>query len=259
MLIFFDIDGTLISAGGRPIPDSAAWAIMHARQNGHICMINTGRTQALVGRDVTGDVVFDGFLYGCGTMATFRGETLLHKSFSVNEGARIIEGLRKHKIDAVLEGEHNNFKECNDTYRYELFRNYMQRPDFAHYGTFDEALGNFDKLYCYVEDTTKMHAFWEEFREDLDFVDRAHGFYEIMPKGYSKATAMQFIAAHLGISMADTAAIGDSSNDIPMFACAGTSIAMGNGTEEVKRIADFVTTAVEADGIKNALAHLGVL
>ena len=102
MLIFFDIDGTLIPEPVGGIPESAGRAIQIAREKGHICMINTGRSMALVGPDVTGDVEFDGILMGCGTMITFHGETLLHKTFSAKEAEEIICGLRRHRIDAVL-------------------------------------------------------------------------------------------------------------------------------------------------------------
>ena len=58
--------------------------------------------------------------------------------------------------------------------------------------------------------------------------------------------------------MEETAAIGDSSNDISMLAAAGHSIAMGNATAAVKELAEFVTTDVDGDGIRNALKWLGV-
>ena len=46
--------------------ESTKEAIRIARANGHICMINTGRTKRLVGENLTGQVEFDGLLLGCG-------------------------------------------------------------------------------------------------------------------------------------------------------------------------------------------------
>ena len=44
-ILFFDIDGTLITDDGkRYFPDSAKEAIQKARENGHLAFINTGRT-----------------------------------------------------------------------------------------------------------------------------------------------------------------------------------------------------------------------
>lgn len=259
MLIFFDIDGTLIGGDSQIIPESARKAIQEARQRGHICMINTGRSQKLVGEDLTGQTEFDGRIMGCGTMIVYHGEILLHKSFSREESRRIIDGLRRYEIDACLEGSEDNFCERDDRMFTEVFRRFIHRFDNLHYRHMEEAPGCFDKFYAYVDRKEKMEGFQKEFAEMLDFVDRKEGYYEIMPKGYSKASAMKLMAERLSIPMSQTAAVGDSSNDLPMLACAGISIAMGNATEDVKEMADFVTTAVEDSGICNALRWLGAV
>ena len=44
-----------------------------------------------------------------------------------------------------------------------------------------------------------------------------------------------------------------------MLAWAGAGVAMGNGVEEAKAAADYVTTPVGEDGVQNALLHFGVL
>lgn len=259
MLLFFDIDGTLIGEESHTMPETAKRAIQRARENGHICMINTGRSKTLVGPDITGLVEFDGYAMGCGTMITYRGETLLHKTFDEQLAMRIIDGLRRHQIDAVLEGGENNFRDSDAGIFTETFRKFIHRFDKMQYEAYEKAPGHFDKFYAYADRVDKMNAFRREFEVPLDFVDRQGGYFEVMPKGYSKASAMRFVAEKLGIPMSQTVAVGDSSNDIPMLACAGIGIAMGNAAQEVKEAADFVTTDVEADGIWNALEWLRVL
>lgn len=259
MLIFFDIDGTLIDEREHKMPESARRAISRARENGHICMINTGRTKRLVGNDITGLAGFDGLLLGCGTMVTYREETLFHKTFSEGQSVRIQEGLRRNGIDALLEGCDNDYLESFDKMVHPHFKNYATKFDGFSFGCWEDAIGNFDKLYAYAEDRHRMDAFADEFSEELDFIDRRGGFFEIIPRGCSKASAMEYIAGILKLPMEETVAIGDSSNDVVMLKRAGRSIAMGNGTDEVKALADYVTTAVENDGIWNALDWLGVL
>ena len=99
MLFFFDIDGTLLIKPFDPMPVSTIRAIEQARENGHICMINTGRSLKLVGDDITGQTEFDGLLLGCGTMITYHGEVLFHKVFAAEEAKQIIEGLQRYGID----------------------------------------------------------------------------------------------------------------------------------------------------------------
>ena len=53
--------------------------------------------------------------------------------------------------------------------------------------------------------------------------------------------------------------MGDSVNDIEMLQSVGHGIAMGNATSPVKEIADYVTTDIMKDGVKNALIHYGLI
>ena len=79
-------------------------------------------------------------------------------------------------------------------------------------------------------------------------------FLEATHPDANKGYALRKIAAHLDIDMTDTAAVGDSDNDIPMFQVAGRSFAVASGTEAAKRAARQVVPALGA-GVSYAL-HL---
>ncbi|RZM22700.1 MAG: hypothetical protein EOP67_49900, partial [Sphingomonas sp.] len=64
------------------------------------------------------------------------------------------------------------------------------------------------------------------------------------------------IAAAFDVSLADTAAIGDQANDVPMLEKAGLSIAMGNAPDAVKAIADEVSRGNDEDGVAWAIDHI---
>lgn len=74
--------------------ESTKEAIRIARANGHICMINTGRTKRLVGENLTGQVEFDGLLLGCGTEIEYHGKRLMHKTFSMEESKAILAAMK---------------------------------------------------------------------------------------------------------------------------------------------------------------------
>lgn len=252
-LIFFDIDGTLIDEKTHKIPDSAVEAIRQARANGHICMVNTGRSWSLVGNWLPKLVAFDGYLCGCGTHVFYRGKELLHKTFDVQTAEKIIAGLEKYRIDAILEGSENNFHNHLEKMHTKVFYDYMYGMRDQGFGFYEDACGHFDKFYCFSETPDRIRGFREEFDELLEFVDREKGFYEIMPKGFTKATAIDFMAEYLKIPMEATVAIGDSNNDLPMLERAHISIGMGNSRPAVLQMADYITTDVDKDGILNAL------
>lgn len=257
--IFFDIDGTILGQTSGKMPDSTKAAIKRARENGHLCFINTGRTRRMVGRDITELVEFDGYLMGCGTMILYQGQVLLHKTFSGELSRQIMEGLDRYHIDALLEGSLENYSRRGEEIYSEEFRKFSETYRDWHYGSYEEAPGNYDKLYAYGGGNGDMAGFCREFEAELDFIDRENGYYEIVPKGCSKAGAIHYIAEMLHIPLEDTVAIGDSSNDIPMLAYAHTSIAMGNSTREVRQMADYITEDADGDGIWKALEWLGVL
>ena len=65
-------------------------------------------------------------------------------------------------------------------------------------------------------------------------------FLEVTHPDANKGHALRMIAAHLGIDMSDTVAIGDSDNDIPMFQAASRSFAVASGTEAAKHAAHVI-------------------
>jgi len=60
---------------------------------------------------------------------------------------------------------------------------------------------------------------------------------DLLPKGVSKSSALQRLAARLGIAQEETMAIGDNWNDETMLDWAGTGVLMGNATDELRALA----------------------
>ncbi|MCL6626635.1 Cof-type HAD-IIB family hydrolase [Alicyclobacillus shizuokensis] len=79
---------------------------------------------------------------------------------------------------------------------------------------------------------------------------------EVNPRGVTKASGLQTVCDHLGITQDQVIVMGDSLNDIPMMRWAGLGVAMGNAQERVKQEADFVTDVCEAHGVARAIERL---
>lgn len=92
--------------------------------------------------------------------------------------------------------------------------------------------------------------------EQMEVFRSAPFFLELPPKGIDKAQSLQRLLTHLSLERESLMAFGDGFNDLSMIQFAGQGVAMANAVEEVKSIADFVTTSNEEDGIAHALEHL---
>lgn len=76
---------------------------------------------------------------------------------------------------------------------------------------------------------------------------------ELMPEGIGKGVALRELAQRLGIAREQVMALGDYDNDLDMIEYAGCGIAMGNGSERVKKAARYVTLTNEENGVAEAI------
>lgn len=74
-------------------------------------------------------------------------------------------------------------------------------------------------------------------------------FCDIINSCNNKANAIKKLCKYLNINLDEIAAIGDSPNDIPMLEIAKDKVAMGNATEEVKKIANIITSTNTDGGV----------
>jgi Cof subfamily protein (haloacid dehalogenase superfamily) len=83
---------------------------------------------------------------------------------------------------------------------------------------------------------------------------RSQSYYlDVTPPGHDKGTFVEAMARRLGISTEAVATIGDMQNDLAMFRKSGLSIAMGNATDDVKKVATHVTASNEEEGFAGAI------
>ena len=88
-VLFFDIDGTVLSEVTGQVPESAVRAFKAAQEEGHLLFINTGRTACCVPSTIR-KYRFDGYLCGCGTYISYKDEEILYSSSDRNRGKDII-------------------------------------------------------------------------------------------------------------------------------------------------------------------------
>lgn len=120
-------------------------------------------------------------------------------------------------------------------------------------------LGGCYKIFAFAPDRAKIDAGFAAFAhyEQLALVSSNNHNIEINHQDASKGRGLRELAAHLGVPLAETIAIGDNDNDLSMFAVAGLSIAMGNAKEHIKQRCQQVTLGNDEDGVAQALETWG--
>ena len=79
------------------------------------------------------------------------------------------------------------------------------------------------------------------------------GIIDLLDKGCSKRTAVEFLAGHYGVSREETLAIGDNHNDLEMLDYAGTAVVVANCVAELKNKGFEETGSNDAGGVAQAL------
>jgi Cof subfamily protein (haloacid dehalogenase superfamily) len=78
---------------------------------------------------------------------------------------------------------------------------------------------------------------------------------ELAPHGINKAFGLAYLADYFGFLRQDILAFGDEHNDQEMIAYAGWGVAMKNGTDTLKKVANDITALDNAhDGLADYLA-----
>lgn len=92
--------------------------------------------------------------------------------------------------------------------------------------------------------TLKNHVYYYRYHDSgVDIASQIH----------DKGFAVKFVLDYLGIKKEEAISIGDDLQDISMFKETGLSIAMGNGKDETKENASYVTSDISHHGVKRAL------
>ena len=259
-IVFFDIDGTLIDEHTHVVPQSAINAIHKAQENGHILIVNTGRPSSALD-SILREIGFDGFICGCGTYIEYKNEVVFHHTLDEKLCKEIVENIFAYNMQGIVEsdksicfrstGTHPFFKESLDYYLEQGFPVCFFQPG---------DLLSFDKFVVFYNNIDDDIESFKRFAEkDFSLIQRSDTFIEWIPKPFSKASGIQYLIDYLGMTHEQTISIGDSTNDLPMLTYTKEAVAMGNSNPILFDKVTHITTAINDDGIANALKHFQLI
>lgn len=257
--LFFDIDGTLFSEISKQVPQSAALALRKTRQNGNLVFINTGRTLCQT-EDIRREVEADGLLCGCGTYITAGKRVLYDHRISGEQAERIKDSILRFGMDGVLEGVEGCYFRAGGPVMPVMRQiwGFLKANGSCAAVEWDDPSCRISKFCVTADENSDREGFFASL-EGIDVIDRGGGFYECVPQGHSKASAIERILKQYAVPRENAWVFGDSMNDLSMFQYSMNSVLMGKHDKGLEPYATFVTKTVEEDGIAYAMEKLGML
>lgn len=271
--IFLDIDGTLYSPKINAVPYSALEALKKAKENGHKLFVCTGRSLSAAKLFLNFDV--DGFVFSAGAVVYVKGKRIHDKPIKTADLNHIREIAAKKSLGFCLEGNAGAYYDeaaFRHIYGYfsgscinmeeglEIMRSNCYFP-LEYYDENDRI----SKVCVYADHEDALNELKQSLPDEFNCLTtlrnpqiKSHC-VEVSYKTETKGTAAKLVCEAFGATLADAIGIGDSSNDFEMIRDCGIGIAMGNASEDVKEIADFITADILEDGIEYAFKHFGII
>jgi len=258
-LIATDVDGTLLNSGGI-LPERNLKAIRAAREQGITVAIASGRFPENV------YVLLENYGLRCPIIGT-NGAKIVDENLKLisetcmdqETAFQVLETLIQMNADYFIFGDHcvctsaaskRHHSELSQGERIKslgiaYFRGPEQAREIVRGKVYKFFIGNSIPLQAVRERLALVPG--------IELTQSNNNNLEVMPRGVHKGAGVQKLAEVLSVPIAQVMTLGDENNDIPMLRLAGVSVAMGNGAEQAKEAAMYVTAANDACGFADAV------
>lgn len=262
-LIALDMDGTLLNSELKLSPGNRE-AVRRAAEAGKHVVLSTGRCLAEI-RDTLRELPQIRYLVcenGSCVYDCKYDQTIFVNPVPTEEILYILDLLKGENV--VLQCFHENqtyFNQPNGDWS-QRFRVGNYRQVFDRTSVWDARLFDsyarrpfrIEKINLYFDNVRardRIHAILTE--RDLKLADSIGYMIEVVNGAADKGAGLRELCRHLGLSVEETIAVGDSPNDLEILRTAGLSAAMGNAWPEAKAAADVITDDCDHDGVAKVI------
>ncbi|CAL5359192.1 unnamed protein product [Camellia sinensis] len=265
--IFCDMDGTLLNSQSQ-VSSTTAKALREALSRGVKVVIATGKTRpavisALKMVDLAGkEGIISEFSPGVflqGLLVYGRqGREIFRRNLDTDVCRETFLYSLENKIPLIAFSEDR----CLTLFDHPLvdtLHTIYHEPKAEVMPSIEDLLAGVDIQKLIFLDTaegvaTTLRPYWSEATRDRATVVQAvPDMLEIVPSGTSKGSGVKMLLDHLGVTANEIMAIGDGENDIEMLELASLGIALSNGSDKTKAVADVIGVSNDEDGVADAI------
>lgn len=253
-LVFFDLDSTLFDANSK-VNDEVANAMDEIRANGGLPVIATGRTLYEI-PDTLAKTKINTVVASNGDYGMFENHELFHRVINPQTIDELIEFANQHGNSVTMLDQNGKGSSAHDHLLLDACaRVHAPVPKLVKRDYWHDC--PIDMMFVTNKDLDDVYI--SKFGDRLTFFRNSPFSIDIVDHNASKATGIKTLIEKANLKGIPTYAFGDGNNDIPMLDYVDHPIVMGNGLDNVKEHAEFVTTDNTNHGIVKGLKHFNLI
>lgn len=250
-VIFFDVDGTLLSHHTNQIPESTIQALDLLKEKGILRVLCTGRHMKELKEMNFSYMDFDAWILLNGQLILNKEKQVIWSNPVINHTLIDLFVQNKYPIQ-LLEEKDFYINYVNDYVRFAQKSIHTAVPEIKKY--------NGNVIYQGIGFVNEEQE--KELKKLLKdcLITRWNPYaVDIVSKDGGKGKAIKQFLHLYNLSKDESMAFGDGFNDQDMLKEVNIGVAMGNAVDELKEMASYVTNDIDYDGIYNALIHFNIL
>ncbi|KAK1370146.1 putative rRNA maturation factor [Heracleum sosnowskyi] len=265
--IFCDVDGTLLNSKSR-ITEATAKALREVISRGVRVVIATGKTRpAVISLLKMVDLAGDGGIVSDSSPGVFvqgllvygrEGREICRRNLDPDVCREAFLYSLEHKVPLIAFSQ-DRCLALVDHPLVDSLHTVYQEPKAEIMPSVEHLLASGDIQKVLFLDTvegvsTTLRPYWSEATTNRASVVQAQDdMLEIVPLGTSKGSGVKMLLDHLGVTAKEVMAIGDGENDVEMLELASLGVALSNGSDKAKAVANIIGASNDEDGVADAI------
>lgn len=268
-LITLDFDGTTLQRDQTWMSFRTMRALRECAKRGIYCVPCSGRSADMFPPQIDGNLIFRYWVSAAGARVLDRltGEVLYKQTFTPEQSADLCTLYEGQHIYSEIAAEGKLYFEqdvLDELWKYPVPPHHVWYLETGRQIGVHGKLSDFfreqnigvEKFNLYGVPADRQQPIVDALRQRpyVEFLDGTSENIQFYSTNTDRVKAMETLLAHLGLTFDNVMSVGDSMGmDASMVGRAALGVAMENGDERLKAIADFVTDRFDRDGFAKAI------